>query len=73
MRIADMPQKIVPSRGAFELAVGPFTVEFRVDPSAVLRSVSVKVGLQSEPYGAVATEIWLCVSFTMATDKKLSA
>lgn len=45
MRIADMPQKIVPSRGAFELAVGPFTVELRVDPSAVLRSVSVKVGL----------------------------
>jgi hypothetical protein len=44
MRLANVLQKIVPSVGTFEMAVGPFTVEFRVDPSAVFGFVPIKVG-----------------------------
>jgi hypothetical protein len=43
MHVVYVPQKIVPSRGAFEKAVGPFTVEFRIDLSAMFGLVPIKV------------------------------
>ena len=43
MRVMYMPQKIVPSRGASEKAVRPFTVELRIDLSAVFGLVPIKV------------------------------
>jgi hypothetical protein len=68
MRIADMPQKIVPSRGAFKKAVGPFAVEFCIDPSAVFGLVPIKVVSQGTSYRAVTTTIWFRVGFTMTTE-----
>jgi hypothetical protein len=43
MRLAYMLQEIVPSRGTFEMAVGPFAVKFRVDLSAMFGFVPIKV------------------------------
>jgi hypothetical protein len=65
-----MFQKIVPSRGPFETAVRPFTVEFRINPSPVLGFVPIKVASQSKSFRAVATTVWFRVGFTMPTEKE---
>lgn len=65
-----MLQKIVFAQGTFEMAAGPFTVEFRVYLSAVFGFVSIKVAPQSKSYRAVTTTVWFRVGITMATEKE---
>jgi hypothetical protein len=65
-----MLQKIVPSREPFETAVGPFTVEFRINPSAVFGLVAIKIASQGKSFRTVTTTIWFRVGFTMATEEE---
>lgn len=65
-----MFQKIVPSRGPFKTAVGPFTVEFRINTAPVLGFMPIKVASQSKSFRAVATTVWFRVGFTMPTEKE---